>query len=66
MLLGLGSTLTGVAAIITAKNAVQHAKGGDDELHSEDSDSSSIRVIDGGGERSSSSSRDSGSDISAN
>lgn len=51
-LLGLGSTLSGWAAIITAKRVGHTAvKEQKDEKHPESGDAGGIRVIDGGGER---------------
>lgn len=54
-LLGLGSTLSGIAAVITSKRAVRELQN---ESHPEDGDSNNLRVVDGSGERLS----DSGSD----
>jgi len=45
-LLGLGSALSGYAAITTARRAVEEVK---DEHHSEVNDSGSDGIIDGGG-----------------
>jgi hypothetical protein len=47
-LLGLGSVLSGIAAIRLAKAATKEKE---DERNSEDSDSNNVRVIDGGGKR---------------
>jgi hypothetical protein len=44
-LLGIGSALSGIAAVMTAKRASKEVKDGD---HPEDNDSSGDRVIDGG------------------
>jgi len=63
VLLGLGSTLSGIAAVMSAR-ALVHRPGEEGDGHnSEDGDSSGLRVVDGSGERSSSSARDSGGGI---
>lgn len=51
LLLGLGSTFTGLAAIITAKNAVRMVNdrgGGDHETHLETNDPDNLGVSHGG------------------
>jgi hypothetical protein len=47
-LLGLGSALSGLAAIMTARRAAKEVR---DEDHPKSDNSSSVRVNDGGGER---------------
>lgn len=47
--LGVGSLLSGYAAVLTAKNAIKIGKGRDNEEHIESGGAGGIRVIDGGG-----------------